>query len=76
MSDENRPAIKSAIDDFTAFAKAIELLRAAALFECDYIAQRLNHCPIAEQHFLLALSALETAQRHATLASYYEPRGE
>lgn len=32
--------------------------------------------PIAEQHLLLCLAALEQAQRHAELAAIYVSRGE
>lgn len=37
----------------------------------------LQACPpLAEQHALLALSALETAARHFTLASYLTAQGQ
>lgn len=32
--------------------------------------------PIAQEHLLLCMAALETAQRHAQLAAYYVSRGE
>lgn len=48
----------------------INTLRTTYLFatECDAAEA------IAEQHYLLALSFLEQAQRHATLAQYHQTR--
>lgn len=48
-------------------AKQIEALRHTAL--CDVDDSLLG--PMSEQHYLLAIAALEQAQRYATLASYH-----
>jgi hypothetical protein len=50
------------------FAKAVESLRQDML--CSAAGDGLG--PFSEQHFLLALAALETAQRHLSLCySFY-----
>ena len=50
--------------------KRVEELRNDALFdEGDTVLT-----PIAEQHYLLAVSALETAMRHFKLAGYWLSR--
>lgn len=62
--------------DLEQVTKAIESLRTELLFERDDLADRMKVRPFAEQHFLLALNALEAAQRCMTLAMYCDRRGE
>lgn len=61
MTREQAEALKLAIDK----------IRRDALCEVDTVAE-----PIAEQHFLLALAALDQAARYMQLAGYYVSRGE
>lgn len=58
------------------FAKACEDLRTKALFGTDDDAPTAHLPPEAEQYMLLAIGALEQAQRFAKLAEYKLARGE
>jgi hypothetical protein len=55
-------------------AKRISSLRDAALFNGP-VADRAM-APMTEQYYLLAISALEQAERFATLSHYNEMRGQ
>jgi hypothetical protein len=59
--------------DPEALAKACETLRVDHLFN-ERIENGVVLGPIAEQHYLLALAALEQAARFAKLANYYAMR--
>lgn len=58
-------------EDYNAAATAIRDLRAAILS-----LDPSGSDPIACQHFFLALDALKTAQRHATIAHYAQLRAQ
>jgi hypothetical protein len=60
------------VGDLEESVKAVETLRGQLLFDGALDALP----PITEQHYLLALSALEQAQRHLTLALYWFRRKE
>lgn len=56
--------------------KAIESLRTAAVFEAPDEMPSLSRLLFAEQHFLSAIAALETAMRCMKLAELHAHRGE
>jgi len=56
-------------EELERFEQSIEHLRMEALFESGD-----GFAPDAEQYFLLALAALDSAQRFATLATYAQRR--
>jgi len=73
MKDEDRRPLAQ-------IARSIELRRAEILFpgggagpEGD-ASRDASECPLAEQHYLLALSALEQAERHFLLAATFATR--
>lgn len=53
------------------YAKGIETMREDFLFNTDGAGADLE----AEQHYLLALSALDTAQRHMSMAALKQTQG-
>lgn len=59
-------------EDMASMAQGIESFRMSFLLDVD--GDWMS--PIAEQHFLLALSSLEQAQRFMRLANYFQMRKE
>lgn len=55
-------------------AAQIEKLRSDLLYDDSDLVPQLG--PMSEQNFLLALAALESAQRHMTIAHYNLMRGD
>lgn len=53
------------------FAARVEALHDAAMLDDDH----RSMFPVAEQHLLLALAALKTAQHHFTLAFVHQDSG-
>jgi hypothetical protein len=58
-------------DTLDALASRIERVRRDCLCDIDGAGAEA----VAEQHYLLALAALDEAQRHARLASIHQSRG-
>ena len=71
----SRPCADS--DKIEEMARAIEKLRLDMLFGRVSAEAISAHLPgVTEQHFLLAIAALETAQRHMKLAHIWAMRSE
>ena len=70
FSKHDKP-VKSNDVDPEALAKRLEALRVECIFE-----QEINLPPMAEQYYLLAIGAIEQAQRYAKLAHYHLMQGK
>ena len=57
-------------------ARLVESFRATVLLDDLYGMQDVDEHPLAEQHFLLALAALDQANRHFSLAALHIPSTE
>lgn len=69
---EESPPWAKEFDTLEEAVAALESFRAAILF--GEIADRIGDLPIASEHFLLGVAALEQAKAHLRLAHYHEMR--
>ena len=71
-SDQPTAAWDTEFEDLDEAILAIESLRAGLLF--GELADQSKEVPVSEQHFLIALAALEQAKANLRLADYHRTR--
>lgn len=71
-----RDGAMEVVRDIEETAKRVEAMRVELVFSDDEVVDGDTLTPVAEQHYLTALSLLEQAQRSFMLAAFASRKGE